>query len=448
MSVRLERTTPFASKKQTILFLRWVVILATAYVVVFSDGTPQESPWVPLFVVAFLATNLAALPIPARRFEHVGVQATFLVVDTIFISLAMLLSGTLNADLFLLYFSVLFLAAIGENLAMIAGGCVLIAFLYLAFMFQTHPVEEVLRPSVLLRIPFLFGIGTFYGYLVIIAKAERQRAEQALASERFRTDFLATLTHDLQSPLSAIAGFSDLLLETQNVSKDQQRIADAIKRASNECGELVTNFLAMVRGEARPERIRRQMVDLNTVAEEVLQLYEPSFREKDIEVEANLTYCLPPVSGDRTQLRRALSNLLANAVKYTPQGSRIEVRSGTDGPSALTLSVIDSGPGVPDELQRQIFDRYTHDPGETGGTGLGLFVVRLVAEAHGGSVSLHSRYGDGARFTLRLPLPADVPVPSESLEAPAEVSLAPAETEVLTEKSKVLHFPSRRTKEA
>src|SRR6185369_5224281 len=104
------------------------------------------------------------------------------------------------------------LAALGESEGMIAIGCGLIALFYTLFLLRTEPADEILRPRILLRFPFLFGIGTFYGYLVAVAKRERQMATIANERERCRTDLLATLTHDLQTPLSSIAALADLLL--------------------------------------------------------------------------------------------------------------------------------------------------------------------------------------------------------------------------------------------
>lgn len=413
-----EGSNLLGTKKRVVLFLRWVVILATSYLLVFASRESTGNPVISLYVALFLATNLVAGAFPERWFDEPWLEGLLFVFDTLWISAGMVLAGEVGTDLFLVYFSVLFLAALGESLQMIVGGCLLIAVLYLLVLLQTKPAAEILTPSVLLRIPFLFGISTFYGYLVEIAKKERRRAEAAVEHERFRTDFLATLTHDLQSPLSAVTGFTDLLLEAPAHAPlaEYRRLFEAIKRGASECGELVSNFLLIARGEALPHSVRRQVVDLNAVAEEVLHLFSNKAAERDVSFKLELAEGLPPISGDRMQLRRAVANLVGNAVKFASRGGEVKIITALDV-SAATLTVVDDGPGIAPELQAQIFERYGHGEAAESGTGLGLFVVRLVAEAHGGSVTVDSRPGQGARFTLRLPLPADSKLAIRSMPA-------------------------------
>lgn len=403
------------SKKRTLLFLRWVVIITASYLVLFDRPLAGTDPRILAFIAIFFATNLVGATVPARAYESVWLRSTFVLFDTCWISLGMYLAGEHSGELFLLYFSVLFLAALGESVGMIAGGCALIGFLYLLFLLRTQPLREILTPSVLLRFPFLFGIGTFYGYLVTIAKEERRVAEIAHERERFRTDLLATLTHDLQTPLSAIAAMADLLLADPESLEEAARrsLCESIKKAATESAELVATFLAMASAEAGARATPRQLVDLNAVAKEALHHQRRAAAEKEIRLEARLAEHLPAISGDRSHLQRAIANLLWNAVKFVPVGGRVELATGIDG-SAVTVTVSDNGPGIPVGVRQRLFEPYVSE-GEEAGTGLGLFIVRLIAEAHGGAVTLQSQPGKGSRFTLRFPIPADVPLPEPSL---------------------------------
>ena len=420
MSPASDAPAVLGTKKRAVLFLRWVVIIVTSYLLLFGPGAAAPSVWVLSLVALLLASNLLLGLVPDALFERTAFQGALVATDTLLIGSGMILLGEASGDLFLLYFSVLFLAALGESLAMIMGGCVLVAAVYLFVLLRTLPPGALLTPAVLLRFPFLFAVATFYGYLVEVVKSERRRAEEAVAHEKFRTDFLATLTHDLQSPLSAIAGFSRLLQEApdQAPARQYRRVFDAIRRGAEECSELVTSFLALVRGEARPGHVRRQVVDLSSVAEEVFQLHENAAAARNLRVRLELAPDLPALSGDRMQIRRAVSNLVGNAIKFVHAGGEIRVATALDGTAAL-LRVSDDGPGIPEELQSQIFEQYARGDGPASGTGLGLFIVRLVAEAHGGSVTLDSRPGQGSRFTLRIPLPADTRIPAAQ-PAPAE----------------------------
>jgi len=425
----LGASPPFlGTKKRAILFLRWVVIITASYLVLFGKPLAGADPAVLSFIGIFLASNLVGATIPARAYESVWLRSAFVLFDTCWISLGMVLSGEQSGDLFLLYFSVLFLAALGESEGMIAAGCTLISLFYLLFLLRTQPLSEIIKPPVLLRFPFLFGIGTFYGYLVSVAKRERHAAELARERERLRTDLLATLTHDLQTPLSAIVGMADLLL-TERESLDEagrRGVSESIKKAATESAELVATFLAVASAEASTKSFQRLLVDLNAVAKDALDRQRRAAAEKEIRLEANLAEQLPPISGDRGHLQRAIANLLGNAVKFVPVGGRIELATAIDG-GAVTVTVSDNGPGVPEAVRQRMFEPYVSE-GEEAGTGLGLFIVRLIAEAHGGAVTVQSQRGKGSRFTLRFPVPADVSLPQTAqLRAPARrIAAAPA----------------------
>lgn len=407
------RTVPefLRTKKRALLFLRWVVIITASYLVLFGKPFAGADPKVLSFIGIFLASNLVGAMLPARAYESVWLRSTFVLFDTCWLSLGMYLAGERSGELFLLYFSVLFLAALGESEGMIAGGCTLIGLLYLLFLLRTQSFAQILTPAVLLRFPFLFGIAAFYGYLVTVAKQERRAAEIARERERFRTDLLATLTHDLQTPLSAIAGMADLLLvDAETLDEAGRRsLCESIKKAATESAELVATFLAMASAEARAKTIPRQLVDLNVVAKEALQQQRRAAAEKEIRLEARLAEHLPSISGDRSHLQRGIANLLWNSVKFVPVGGRIELATGIDG-SAVTVTVSDNGPGIPEAVRQRLFEPYVSE-GEEAGTGLGLFIVRLIAEVHGGAVTVQSQPGKGSRFTLRFPIPADVPLP-------------------------------------
>jgi signal transduction histidine kinase len=294
---------------------------------------------------------------------------------------------------------------------MIAGGCLLIGLLYLLFLLRTQTAAEVLQASVLLRFPFLVGIATFYGHLVAVAKRERRAAEMARVRERARTDFLATLTHDVRTPLAAAASLADLLLEdgdTIDAAERRQILAD-IKKSAMEGIDLVGSFLAIASTEAGKGE-PRAVIDLNAIVRDVVRRHRALMAEKDVRFFDHLDPALPPIAGDRVQLARAIANLLSNAIKFVDRGGRIEIVSQSDG-RTVSLDVRDDGPGIPAGVRDRLFEPYVSDDDRQPGTGLGLFIVRLVAEAHGGSIRAAAGTGKGARFLLQLPVASDVPRP-------------------------------------
>jgi signal transduction histidine kinase len=421
-----------ATKKRAVLFLRWVVIVTASYLVLFGRPGAGADPAVGLFIAVFLASNLFASMLPARAYESLWLRSALVLFDAAWISYGMVLAGERSSELFLLYFSVLFVAALGESEAMIAGGSALIAVVYAMFLIRTNTLAQILTPSILLRFPFLFGIAAFYGYLVTIAKQERRAAEIARERERFRADLLATLTHDLQAPLSAIAGMAEALIaEPEGTDEAGRRGAfEAIRRAATECGELLATFLAVTTPGSAANRSRRSLVDLNSVVKDAVLHHRRLAAEKEMRLDARLLDGLPLISGDRAYLHRAVSNLLWNSIKFGPAGSHVQVVTGIEG-GAVTVTVIDNGPGIPEGVCKRLFEPYVSE-GDEAGAGLGLFIVRLVAEAHGGAVTVQSQKDKGSRVRMRFPIPADV-------ELPASVATAPVSTSVATPARARLH---------
>jgi len=150
--------------------------------------------------------------------------------------------------------------------------------------------------------------------------------------------------------------------------------------------------------------LERANVDLRELVGRLVRLFALQARDKGIALVAQTPEEPLTIAGDQTKLTWALSNLVANAIRYTPSGGRIEIRM-TPEADAVLVSVADSGPGIAPEQRERIFERFTQaaDGGEIGAAGLGLAIVRDIVQAHGGRIQLDSEIGRGSRFTLELP---------------------------------------------
>ncbi len=231
-------------------------------------------------------------------------------------------------------------------------------------------------------------------------EASRAEGAQMLASQR---QFVADASHELRTPLTSVLANLDLLTET--LEGDHRDVAESALRSSQRMRRLVADLLLLARQDA--SRVAARVpVDLGRVVVEAAAELGPLAAEHDLHVEAE------PVSvcGTRDELHRVVLNLMENAIKHTPAGTTVSVRSGVEDGAAL-VRVRDDGPGVPPNLRERIFERFVRGEGDRGGSsGLGLSIVRAVAEAHGGSVELEPpAAGRGASFAVRLPLaPIDV----------------------------------------
>jgi signal transduction histidine kinase len=230
------------------------------------------------------------------------------------------------------------------------------------------------------------------------------RLDAAFGAQR---QFLADASHELRNPLAIIRTNLDVALADPDADPEELRQSlVVIQRASDRMSHLVDDLLALARGQALA--VRSEPVDLGAaVADASDELFLPAKR-RDITLDRTIVPGVV-VNGDYDALKRAVSNLLENAVRYAPPGSRVRLAVGSER-SRAWVSVSDEGPGIAPEDQRRVFDRFWRaDKGRSraeGGTGLGLAIVRQIANSHGGEVQLQSKVGVGSTFTIWLPVAA------------------------------------------
>ena len=236
---------------------------------------------------------------------------------------------------------------------------------------------------------------------VIDDVSERRRLEAV------RRDFVANISHELKTPVGALA----LLAETLAGEEDPEvvnRLARRLQDEAQRVARVVDDLLDLSRIESE-EAPAREPVPVHLVVAQAAERVRPAAERRSITITFGEASRHMAVRGDRRQLVSALFNLLENAVKYSDEGSTIDVRSRTNG-QWVELEVRDHGIGIPARDLERIFERfYRVDRSrgrDTGGTGLGLAIVRHVVTNHGGQVDVDSREGEGSTFTIRLPVPS------------------------------------------
>jgi signal transduction histidine kinase len=234
--------------------------------------------------------------------------------------------------------------------------------------------------------------------------AEHRTVEELRRLSALRADFVSLVSHELRSPMAAVIGAAQTLQQRWRELSPEQRasflalIADETSRLA----ELIGDVLDTSRIEAGTFTYRFDDVDVGELAEEAVA--SASVGQDEVQIRAVVRRPLPAVRGDRVRLRQVLSNLLENAVKWSKGGEHVDVEvSATNG--RVVIGVRDRGPGIPREEHGMIFEKFGRAKGGAGrsGTGLGLFIARSIAEAHGGTVEVRSVPGQGATFTLTLP---------------------------------------------
>ncbi len=250
----------------------------------------------------------------------------------------------------------------------------------------------------------------------------RAAAAAARQSEDRMRRFVADASHELRTPLTTIRGFAELYRQgAAGAGDDLRRLMRRIEDEAARMGLLVEDLLLLARlDQKRPPA--RTPVDLLALAGDAVQDAQAVGPDRPVRLEIGPTDPPPVVTGDEARLRQVLANLLGNARRHTPPGTRVTVRvatePGRDGEPAVALTVADDGPGLTAEHAARVFERfYRADPSrgrDEGGTGLGLAIVAALVAGHGGTIDVDTAPGRGARFRVELPLapvPAGAPQP-------------------------------------
>jgi PAS domain S-box-containing protein len=226
--------------------------------------------------------------------------------------------------------------------------------------------------------------------------------------ERQRADFVAMLTHDIKNPLAAIFGYVDLLVEetagkrTSEEDEFLQRLKDNVVTIS----ALIANYLDLAKVEAGQLVLHKTFLSVQELLEKVVELHGSVARRRRLTVTLKVAADLPNVFCDHSALERVFTNLLRNALKFTPDTGKITIRAARHKKeNAVVVEIQDTGPGIAPEDMPLLFERYrrTMTTHHHEGTGLGLFIVKTFTEAHGGRVEVEGNWGHGACFRVLLP---------------------------------------------
>jgi signal transduction histidine kinase len=244
--------------------------------------------------------------------------------------------------------------------------------------------------------------------LVDALETERRAVERLREVDHVKDTFVSSVSHELRTPITSIIGYLEMLLEDEfgELSGHQRNAVHRIDTNSKRLLSLIDELLTLARIQEGKAEVKEH-VDLRDVAHTAYDVVAPSWAQRTLSTALSLPDYEVAVTGNRELLERMLVNLVGNAVKFTPDGGEVALRLVTEHGNAV-LTVSDTGIGIPEEEQQHLFTRFFRSSlaqrSAIQGSGLGLSLARAVAEEHGGTLQVDSRPGEGATFSVRIPL--------------------------------------------
>lgn len=244
--------------------------------------------------------------------------------------------------------------------------------------------------------------GELIGIVTILRDITRERE-----IDRMKTELVSMVAHELRSPLTSISGFSELLLDTSVSDEQSREYAEIILKESNRLGDLINKFLDISRIESGKSQINKVFTNIFDVVSGVLGMNIHLAERKKIQVNIDVSKDIPLIKLDKDMIGEVVLNLYSNAVKYSPENSKIDIKAWKEN-DFLKIEVADTGFGIAEESLPKIFNKFyrvtdNEKVREITGSGLGLSLVKEIVEIHNGTISVKSRIGKGTTFLVKLP---------------------------------------------
>ena len=444
--VRESQVAILASAERITVVGRWVVLAAAVILNHFGNRNPVASVFiVDLILFSWGLVNLVVSVVLVRGFRP-GRWFGFLTtgIDLLVATSILYFSGGYGAptDFSLLFYLLIIASAVRLGLPGALSTAAVVAVLYVVIGGMTSFATVSPPPGFVIGRVFLFLFVALVAGLLVgdvrsrldralrtaIERAtqldetrrreslEKERAERLQEIDQVRTDFIAMVAHELQTPLASIKTQADTLLTQQHRLDQETRTAlvDGIHRSAASLTDLVQDFAAVNRIENHQFSYSFERLDLAEFVKDVVDHFSVDSTRYPMRVR------LEPgliVRADRRRLQQALLNLLNNAVKYSPRGGNLAIIAAPDKDGNARVSVHDEGLGIREEDLPKLFSKFGRlfdkRAVNIGGSGLGLFITKEIVTAHGGHMTVESEWGKGSTFSFALPLakPSEVTVP-------------------------------------
>ncbi len=393
-------------KRRLLLIVRLGLGLGAAYLLMFSQGLATMQSVNLTFSAIYLLSNVVIALLPLRIFKSTAFHTTVLLVDTAAISGALYMLPQTGADVYIFYFAIILLAATSDRIVISLLAPVFVSVAYVVYLVARHDFSALTQPALLLRIPFFLLTGAFYGFFVDRTRRGQAAARAATEREKARTEFLSLVTHDLKQPLWVAQQCAGLLYDKLGRrAPDERPLIAQVMVNIRRMESLTLNFLEFDRLESGSVKVVQRAASINQVVADMFDTARPAFELRHLTIHLDLDRHVPLAWMDPLQVERALTNLLDNAIKYTPEEGVIFAQTSVEN-GCVIIRMGDSGPGIAAEKVPNLFTRFQSgtDTTERKSTGLGLYIAHAIICAHDGRLEVDTQRQPGAWFVARLPI--------------------------------------------
>jgi signal transduction histidine kinase len=249
----------------------------------------------------------------------------------------------------------------------------------------------------------------------VLTRAFNSMVARVQSTQRSQRDFVANVSHELKTPLTSIQGFAQAILDgTADTPQARQQAAQIIHNEAGRMHRMALDLLDLARLEAGTADLKMSPLDMGVLLRSIVEKFTPQAQTAGVSLQMNIPEQVPTLIGDGDRLAQVFTNLVDNALKFTPANGQVTLAARNAG-AEMEISITDTGAGVPREALPHLFERfYQADPSRAGGetaavrrgAGLGLAIVQEIIQAHGGRISVRSEVGHGTTFVIHLPLAA------------------------------------------
>lgn len=387
------------SRKYTVIGLRWPVVVICAYLLVDAGGQWFSATTLYLIALLYVLSNAVLHRLDEKLFDSSYFYVPLVLFDLFFLTTSMIISGRVGTDFYLTYFLIIILCSMWQDLIWSIAIAILVSIVYGYVLFQTTDIYD---PSLYIRFPFLFVVSLFTGYFAQMVRGEKVLKEQA-EIERWKAvaNLAAGVAHEVKNPLAILLqGVDYFYKKTESGDPDFAQVLTFMKDAVQRADSVIRGLMDL----SSSTELKIAPESLNSIVEGTLLLLKNQFDRHHIEVTKELQPNIPQVNVDRRRIEQVFINLLMNAIEATPNGGRLAVRTYNREPKedkgVVIAEVENEGSNIPEDLLPRIFEPFFTTKRGTGGTGLGLSVVKNIMDTHNGRIELRNRENGGVKVTL------------------------------------------------